>query len=147
MAASPSSARLPGAEEARTGKPFVGVSGRMLDENLKSVGLDRATCLVGNTFRYQPPGNKVTHFFSSRTKARKLGVEVAEDLGPDGHIGLLPRRVRRGDRAPAPDPQRDQAGRDHRLGPHADVGTDRPERHHGAARPGTPLPPAARKRW
>ena len=49
----------PGAEEARTGKPFVGVSGRLLDENLKSVGLDRATCLVGNTFRYQPPGNKL----------------------------------------------------------------------------------------
>jgi uracil-DNA glycosylase len=74
----------PGAEEARTGKPFVGVSGRLLDENLKSVGLDRAACLVGNTFRYQPPGNKVTHFFSSRTKARKMGVEVAEDLGPMG---------------------------------------------------------------
>jgi hypothetical protein len=74
----------PGAEEARTGKPFVGVSGRLLDENLKSVGLERATCLVGNTFRYQPPGNKVTHFFSSRTKARKMGVEVAEDLGPMG---------------------------------------------------------------
>ncbi|UEM04531.1 uracil-DNA glycosylase [Skermanella rosea] len=74
----------PGAEEARTGKPFVGASGRLLDENLKSVGLERAACLIGNTFRYQPPGNKVTHFFSSRTKARKMGVEVAEDLGPMG---------------------------------------------------------------
>ncbi|EWY41437.1 DNA polymerase [Skermanella stibiiresistens SB22] len=74
----------PGAEEARTGRPFVGVSGRMLDENLKSVGLDRATCLVGNTFRHQPPGNKVGHFFSSRTKARKMGVGIAEDLGPMG---------------------------------------------------------------
>ncbi|QQP90368.1 uracil-DNA glycosylase [Skermanella sp. TT6] len=74
----------PGAEEARTGKPFVGASGRLLDENLKSVGLERATCLIGNTFRYQPPGNKVAHFFSSRTKARKMGVEVAEDLGPLG---------------------------------------------------------------
>ncbi|WP_158043906.1 uracil-DNA glycosylase [Skermanella pratensis] len=74
----------PGAEEARTGKPFVGASGRLLDENLKSVGLERATCLIGNTFRYQPPGNKVAHFFSSRTKARKMGIEVAEDLGPMG---------------------------------------------------------------
>ena len=74
----------PGAEEARTGKPFVGASGRLLDENLKSVGLERATCLIGNTFRYQPPGNKVAHFFSSRTKARKMGVEIAEDLGPLG---------------------------------------------------------------
>jgi DNA polymerase len=74
----------PGAEEARTGKPFAGRSGKLLDENLLAAGLERAACLVGNTFRYQPPGNKVSHFFASRTRAKKLGVGVAEELGPMG---------------------------------------------------------------
>ncbi|WP_207485982.1 uracil-DNA glycosylase [Arenibaculum pallidiluteum] len=74
----------PGAEEARLGKPFVGRSGRLLDENLEAIGIDRRACLVGNVFRYQPPGNKVDHFFASRARARKEGFGVAESWGPFG---------------------------------------------------------------
>ena len=74
----------PGNEEVRQGIPFAGRSGKLLDENLAAAGLDRRTCLVANVFRYQPPGNKVGHFFASRTRAKKLGVTVAEDLGPFG---------------------------------------------------------------
>ena len=48
----------PGAEEARTGKPFVGVSRWLLDENLKSVGLDRATCLVGTPSATSRPATR-----------------------------------------------------------------------------------------
>lgn len=74
----------PGSEEVRQGMPFAGRSGKLLDENLKAAGIERAACLVANVFRYQPPGNKVGHFFASRTRARKLGVGVAETLGPFG---------------------------------------------------------------
>ncbi|AWK87304.1 uracil-DNA glycosylase [Azospirillum thermophilum] len=74
----------PGAEEARLGRPFVGRSGKLLDENLAAAGVERAECLVANVFRHQPPGNKVGHFFSSRTRARKEGREIDERWGAFG---------------------------------------------------------------
>lgn len=74
----------PGAEEARLGRPFVGRSGRLLDEALEAVGIDRAECLVANTFRHQPPGNKVGHFFASRRRAGQDGRALDLALGPFG---------------------------------------------------------------
>lgn len=74
----------PGAEEARQGRPFVGRSGKLLDETLAAAGIDRAACMVGNVFRYQPPGNKVGLFFASRTRARKEGRAIDERWGPFG---------------------------------------------------------------
>lgn len=74
----------PGAEEVRQNKPFVGASGRLLNEGLAAAGIDRAACFVGNVFRRQPPGNKVGHFFASRGRARKEGLEIVEALGPLG---------------------------------------------------------------
>lgn len=74
----------PGAEEARQGTPFVGRSGKLLDESLAAVGIERAQCLVANVFRYQPPGNKVGHFFSSRARARKEGRAIDESWGAFG---------------------------------------------------------------
>lgn len=74
----------PGNEEVRQGIPFAGRSGQLLNENLKAAGIDRATVLVANVFRHQPPGNKVGHFFASRTRARKEGVALAEEWGPFG---------------------------------------------------------------
>jgi len=74
----------PGAEEVRQGKPFVGRSGKLLDENLHAAGIERNQCLVANVFRYQPPGNKVGHFFASRRKAAATGLKLAEKWGPFG---------------------------------------------------------------
>lgn len=74
----------PGAEEARQGRPFVGRSGRLLDESLAAVGIERAECLVANVFRRQPPGNKVGHFFASRARARKEGRVIDERWGAFG---------------------------------------------------------------
>ena len=71
----------PGAEEVRQGKPFVGRSGQLLDKNLKKAGIERSACLVANVFRYQPPGNKVAHFFISERKAREMGRKIARELG------------------------------------------------------------------
>lgn len=74
----------PGAEEVRQGIPFAGRSGQLLNENLRAAGIERAGCLVANVFRRQPPGNKVGHFFASRTRARKEGRGIEERWGPFG---------------------------------------------------------------
>ncbi len=74
----------PGREEVKAQQPFVGRSGRLLDEHLLAAGIERGGCLVANVFRFQPPDNKVGHFFASRTKARRLGLDLAEELGRFG---------------------------------------------------------------
>jgi DNA polymerase len=48
----------PGAEEDRTGKPFVGPSGQFLDRMLASIGLDRTRCVITNLIPWRPPGNR-----------------------------------------------------------------------------------------
>lgn len=48
----------PGAEEDRTGRPFVGRSGQLLDELLTDVGLDRTRIAVLNVVKCRPPGNR-----------------------------------------------------------------------------------------
>jgi len=53
----------PGAEEIRQQRPFCGRSGKLLDEVLAELGIERENLMVVNVFRYQPPGNKVATFF------------------------------------------------------------------------------------
>ncbi len=48
----------PGAEEDRIGKPFVGVSGQLLDKMLLSIGLDRTSVYITNILPWRPPGNR-----------------------------------------------------------------------------------------
>ena len=48
----------PGADEDRQGKPFVGVSGQLLDRMLASIGLDRSTVYISNILLWRPPGNR-----------------------------------------------------------------------------------------
>jgi DNA polymerase len=74
----------PGKEEVRQGKPFVGRSGQLLNEMLAESGIERSRSIIANVFRFQPPGNKVDHFFTSRRAAALSGIEIAEDLGPFG---------------------------------------------------------------
>lgn len=74
----------PGAEEARQGRPFVGRSGKLLDEVLAQAGIDRAACLIANVFRLQPPGNKVGHFFASRARAKRDGLALDDRWGAFG---------------------------------------------------------------
>lgn len=74
----------PGAEEARLGHPFVGRSGQLLDKMLMQAGIDRRRCFVGNVFRFQPPGNKVDHFFISRRAASTQNLPIAEPYGQFG---------------------------------------------------------------
>jgi len=45
----------PGAEEDRRGEPFVGRAGKLLDEMLRSVGLDRQTVFIAKNYYYLTP--------------------------------------------------------------------------------------------
>lgn len=48
----------PGADEDRVGRPFVGVSGQLLDRMLSHVGLDRSSVYITNVLFWRPPGNR-----------------------------------------------------------------------------------------
>ncbi|MGH1402716.1 MAG: uracil-DNA glycosylase [Alphaproteobacteria bacterium] len=54
----------PGADEDRMGKPFVGVSGQLLDRILNCIGLDRKgeeasdSVYISNILNWRPPGNR-----------------------------------------------------------------------------------------
>jgi uracil-DNA glycosylase family 4 len=48
----------PGAEEDRTGLPFVGRAGQLLNELLAEIGLAREDVFIANTVKCRPPGNR-----------------------------------------------------------------------------------------
>jgi len=48
----------PGEDEDRQGKPFVGVSGKLLDRMLAPAGLDRTNIYISNILFWRPPGNR-----------------------------------------------------------------------------------------
>ena len=48
----------PGKQEASSGKPFVGASGRILDELLESIGLSREEVYITNVVKDRPPNNR-----------------------------------------------------------------------------------------
>jgi DNA polymerase len=48
----------PGEDEDRQGKPFVGVSGQLLDKILGCAGFDRTNVYISNIIFWRPPGNR-----------------------------------------------------------------------------------------
>lgn len=48
----------PGYEEDKQGLPFVGRSGKLLDQMLKAIGLDRTQVYIANIVPWRPPGNR-----------------------------------------------------------------------------------------
>lgn len=48
----------PGAQEDRTGHPFCGAAGKILDELLNSVGIKRENIYITNILKCRPPGNR-----------------------------------------------------------------------------------------
>ena len=48
----------PGADEDRLGRPFVGVSGQLLDRMLAAISLDRDSAYISNILPWRPPGNR-----------------------------------------------------------------------------------------
>lgn len=48
----------PGQEEDRRGEPFVGRAGKLLDQMLLAIGLQRQTVFIANTLKCRPPNNR-----------------------------------------------------------------------------------------
>ena len=48
----------PGRTEAETGRPFCGAAGRVLDELLKSIGIERKDVYITNVVKDRPPNNR-----------------------------------------------------------------------------------------
>lgn len=48
----------PGKKEDLTGQPFVGASGKLLDQMLSSIGLERSEVYVTSIVKYRPPANR-----------------------------------------------------------------------------------------
>jgi uracil-DNA glycosylase family 4 len=51
----------PGANEDRQGRPFVGQAGKLLEQLLEEIGLQRADVFITNTLLCRPPGNRDPH--------------------------------------------------------------------------------------
>jgi DNA polymerase len=51
----------PGATEVEKGEPFVGAAGRILDDVLADVGIDRDAVYVTNLVKVRPPENRDPH--------------------------------------------------------------------------------------
>jgi len=48
----------PGAEEDRTGRPFVGPAGKLLDAMIFALGFERREVFIANVVKCRPPGNR-----------------------------------------------------------------------------------------
>lgn len=48
----------PGEQEDLTGIPFVGPAGKLLDQMLEIIGLDRNSCYIANMVKCRPPKNR-----------------------------------------------------------------------------------------
>ncbi|MDQ3884253.1 MAG: uracil-DNA glycosylase [Thermoproteota archaeon] len=49
----------PGSSEDEKGRPFVGAAGRILDNLLKKVGIERSQVFITNIVKCRPPNNRV----------------------------------------------------------------------------------------
>jgi uracil-DNA glycosylase family protein len=84
----------PGDQEDRSGKPFVGPAGRLLDEALEEAGIDRRAAYVTNIvkhFKWAPRGKRRIHKKPSLTEVRAckpwLEAEL-EVVRPRGVVAL-----------------------------------------------------------
>lgn len=76
----------PGAEEERTGRPFVGASGHLLTKLLAAAGLSRENCFVTNVCRVRPPGNDISEWFSDNKRSPDPTWERHQEVWCHPHI-------------------------------------------------------------
>lgn len=63
----------PGEEEERQGKPFVGPSGKLLDDLLLMAGLTRSQFHATNVFASRPPANDLKAWTLTKTELKRAG--------------------------------------------------------------------------
>ena len=69
----------PGFYETIDKKPFVGDSGRLLDETLFRHGIDRNSCFITNLCHFQPTGNKFDNLFNTKVRKGKKTTKEKPD--------------------------------------------------------------------
>lgn len=58
----------PGVEEERTGQPFVGASGHLLNQVLARIGINRNECYITNVVKTRPPNNDFGVLYEDKKK-------------------------------------------------------------------------------
>lgn len=71
----------PGKNEDLQGEPFVGAAGKLLDELLASIGVERSEVYIANLVKCRPPGNRDPEALEIDTCAPFLARQV-ELIGP-----------------------------------------------------------------
>lgn len=66
----------PGKWEAKSGRPFVGASGRLLDRLLQSIGLTRSDVFITNVIKDRPPENRPPSTLEIQLYAPFLGQQI-----------------------------------------------------------------------
>ncbi len=77
----------PGRQEDETGRPFVGMAGRVLDEALQGAGLRRSEVFITNVVKCRPPGNRNPKAAEIRA-CRPYLVQQIETLRPSVIVTL-----------------------------------------------------------
>lgn len=67
----------PGAEEDRTGRPFVGRAGQFLDRMITAMGLTREAVYIANVLKTRPPNNATPTFEEAAACAPYLYEQIA----------------------------------------------------------------------
>lgn len=67
----------PGEQEDRTGRPFVGPAGELLDKMITAMGLSRETVYIANVVKYRPPGNRTPTPEEAAVQGPYLAKQVA----------------------------------------------------------------------
>lgn len=67
----------PGFYEDQQGRPFVGASGKFLDDLLRSIGLDRRTAFITNVVKCRPPQNRDPQPDEIAACAKHLDAQIA----------------------------------------------------------------------
>ena len=65
----------PGTSEVKLGEPFVGRSGQLLNDLLKTTGIARTSCYITNVIKEQPFRNNVKLFIDLKKRTPKLSPE------------------------------------------------------------------------
>jgi uracil-DNA glycosylase family 4 len=89
----------PGARENGEGRPFVGQSGKILDQLIELMGSKRERCFVTNVVKYRPPGNATPNLAavlhgqeSLREEWRVVRPRLTIAVGSTAHQAIHPRR-------------------------------------------------------
>lgn len=77
----------PGANEAETGRPFVGRAGDVLDDVLAKAGIDRSAVYITAVVKTRPPDNRDPHRAELDAWRPVLGAEL-EVVSPQGVVAL-----------------------------------------------------------